>query len=394
MPKSFDKILNGVRRSLKGQTNPRTKKPYTDSEIYAIAVAQYKKKYGRAPSREDTLNLLKEIDPKFTILEYSVPIEISEAGRDFIITGTAIDATVSRNNIRYLPEELQKATHSLKGRPILDTHKQDSVKNILGTVSDAWYEKDTKAIKFKGKIMDRDIRNMISDGRVSRVSIGARVQDLEEEEDSDIRTPKGLEFMELSLVPIEGVPNATISQALFEKFNFLEEVERLHGEMVMEDKKIDKMELEKIEKLIDKLETFENYLKEQEKEKSAEEEKKEETPSEAEEAFKKENEELKSKLAEFEKAKKDALVQEVLDVEKKVGIEDTKEELEKLSKETLQVLLEKVKGLKVEEAEEEEKEEPKAEVETEKTEEKTDLIIEKNRDGASIWRMPKNPKER
>lgn len=41
MPKKFDEILAGVKRSSKGKTNPRTKKPYTESELYAIAQAQY-----------------------------------------------------------------------------------------------------------------------------------------------------------------------------------------------------------------------------------------------------------------------------------------------------------------------------------------------------------------
>lgn len=41
MPQKFDDILEGVKRNLKGKTNPRTKKPYTESEVYAIAQAQY-----------------------------------------------------------------------------------------------------------------------------------------------------------------------------------------------------------------------------------------------------------------------------------------------------------------------------------------------------------------
>ena len=41
MPKKFDEILAGVKRSSKGKTNPRTKKSFTESELYAIAQAQY-----------------------------------------------------------------------------------------------------------------------------------------------------------------------------------------------------------------------------------------------------------------------------------------------------------------------------------------------------------------
>jgi len=43
MPKKLDEIHDAVKRNLKGKINPRTKKLYTESEIWAIAQAQYKK---------------------------------------------------------------------------------------------------------------------------------------------------------------------------------------------------------------------------------------------------------------------------------------------------------------------------------------------------------------
>ncbi len=43
MPKRLDEIHDAVVRNLKGKTNPRTKKPYTESEMWAIARAQYNK---------------------------------------------------------------------------------------------------------------------------------------------------------------------------------------------------------------------------------------------------------------------------------------------------------------------------------------------------------------
>ena len=52
MPKSFDKILDGIKKKLSEKTNPRTGKKYTESDIYAIAVSTYKKKYGKTPRRE------------------------------------------------------------------------------------------------------------------------------------------------------------------------------------------------------------------------------------------------------------------------------------------------------------------------------------------------------
>ena len=44
MPEQLDKIHDAIKRKLKGKVNPRTKKPYTESEMWAIAQAQYKKK--------------------------------------------------------------------------------------------------------------------------------------------------------------------------------------------------------------------------------------------------------------------------------------------------------------------------------------------------------------
>jgi len=43
MPKKLDEIHDAVVRELKGKINPRTKKPYTEDEMWAIARAQYEK---------------------------------------------------------------------------------------------------------------------------------------------------------------------------------------------------------------------------------------------------------------------------------------------------------------------------------------------------------------
>jgi len=43
MPKKLDEIHDAVARNLRGKINPRTKKKYTEEEIWAIARAQYNK---------------------------------------------------------------------------------------------------------------------------------------------------------------------------------------------------------------------------------------------------------------------------------------------------------------------------------------------------------------
>lgn len=44
MPAELDRLQKEIWARLKGKTNPRTKKPYTESDAWAIATAQFKKK--------------------------------------------------------------------------------------------------------------------------------------------------------------------------------------------------------------------------------------------------------------------------------------------------------------------------------------------------------------
>lgn len=43
MPKGLENLKKKIWGGLKGKMNPRTKKPYTESEAWAIATAQWKK---------------------------------------------------------------------------------------------------------------------------------------------------------------------------------------------------------------------------------------------------------------------------------------------------------------------------------------------------------------
>ena len=58
MPAALDKLKKKIWARLKGKTNPRTKKPYTESESWAIATAQFKK--SRKMNKE-ILEILKEL---------------------------------------------------------------------------------------------------------------------------------------------------------------------------------------------------------------------------------------------------------------------------------------------------------------------------------------------
>lgn len=42
MPAGLDKLQKKIWEGFKGKINPRTKKPYTESDVWAIATAQFK----------------------------------------------------------------------------------------------------------------------------------------------------------------------------------------------------------------------------------------------------------------------------------------------------------------------------------------------------------------
>ena len=46
MPKIADKYFNEIWKSIKGKINPRTKKPYTESDAWAMAYSTHKKQKG------------------------------------------------------------------------------------------------------------------------------------------------------------------------------------------------------------------------------------------------------------------------------------------------------------------------------------------------------------
>jgi len=146
---------------------------------------------------------------------YSIPIE--EKGvfnSDFIIAGTAINATITSNNHKFLPEVLQQSANSLIGVPLLVDH-ENKVENIKGRVVYAGYDNVGQKIPFKAKVMDPKIQEMIKDGRLNSVSVGATVnpKDIEEGEDGCI-IPHNITFKELSLVAVPADHNATFQVAM------------------------------------------------------------------------------------------------------------------------------------------------------------------------------------
>ena len=140
-------------------------------------------------------------------LNYNVPIvESAQINGDFLIQGIAINSTTTGNNHKFLAEELEPAAVTLKGVPLLVDHN-NSVDSIKGRVVEGMFDQLNKNIKFEAKVVDQKIREMINDGRLNSVSVGAAVKDIEEGEDGTL-IPRGIQFKELILI-VTGKQNLT-----------------------------------------------------------------------------------------------------------------------------------------------------------------------------------------
>lgn len=220
--------------------------------------------------------------------------EIDGERKTFIV-GNAVEVGVSRNKVQYTPEELKVAAQSLIGKPLLLNHGDTDVRNIVGKVTHAIFENN--GVPFRAE-MDSDehtILNKLRKGLINSVSIGADYESIDVDADG-IKHPKGLEFLELSLVPIPGIANATISQVIQEKF----EAKKLEDEK-MEEEKL-KQEIEdlkkKDEELTAKNDELLSQVKEDEEEKPDKEEDESSEPEKPEESA---VAKLTEKLAELEK---------------------------------------------------------------------------------------------
>ena len=152
---------------------------------------------------------------KDLILEYFVPIESSaEIDGDFTINGIAINETTTSNGHKFLGEELRMSANSLIGVPLLKDHN-NSVDSIVGKVKTAHFSEESRNIPFKAVVKDQKIKELIKDGLLNTVSVGAHVNpaDIEQSENGDI-IPHNITFKELSVVAIPADGGATFSVAL------------------------------------------------------------------------------------------------------------------------------------------------------------------------------------
>ena len=232
IPEEFDKMRLAIKKSLLDQG---MKEEEAESRSYAIAVDKWKKSHGgKPPAREELIkNMLIEFYAPITIQEVQKldGQPVNEAPMDFMISGMAVDESISFNGIKYLGEELELSAPSLAGKPLLKDH-ENKVDNIMGRVKEAMYSKEKKGVIFSGIVKDKKMQEMISDGRVKHVSIGAVVKTLEKdktEEKADILIARGITFKELSFVAVQGVENASFQHSfdasLKEKLDLIKKIE-------------------------------------------------------------------------------------------------------------------------------------------------------------------------
>ncbi len=284
------------------------------------------------------------------LLEFFVPIEERFSdGEDFIIRGVAINETTTLNNVKYVAEELIKAAPTFRNVPILCDHINE-VRNIVGrTTEKVDFNPNFNRIEFEGKIMDKDIIEMIKDERIGSVSIVAKVEDLTEEEDGSMKAI-GIHGLELSLVAVPGDNQANLAQAMQQ------------GLVLKEKAKLDKLNTENGN--------------------MAEDEKKTEEPKESTEETTEETEAEEPK----EEPKEEPAKENVQNINVKVDTAELSSMKKQISE--LKELLIKKKKVN-EDAEEESEDETKGEVSSEKEEvlNKLDsMIFEKSRTGYALSR--------
>lgn len=165
---------------------------------------------------------------------YQVPITESknEDNKDFVIEGTAINATTTSNNHKFIDEELQSSAHTLSDVPLLKDHRNE-VDYIMGRVIKSGY--GDKKVTFRAKVIDKNAQEMIKDGRLNSVSVGAMVESFDIDEDDDSYVAKGITFKELSLVAVGADEGATFGVALSEACKLTTDIKKKE-EMSMTDK--------------------------------------------------------------------------------------------------------------------------------------------------------------
>lgn len=166
------------------------------------------------------------------------------------IKGIAINSTTTRNNVKYEENELRNSARTLEGKPLLKDHN-NSVDSIVGRVTKSYFDEINSAVGFEADILDEKVAEKVSNGLISAVSVGATVMELEENKKEKVMIPRGINFVELSLVAIPADPNASLiaqdfTAVLCEKFrNKADELEELNNQIKVLKEEVRKLKTRK-----------------------------------------------------------------------------------------------------------------------------------------------------
>ena len=193
----------------------------------------------KAVTKSENLDMSSERD--WRLLQYNIPINQSQLqGNDFLIQGTAINSTLTRNGVEFINEELRQGTNSLKNKPLLKDH-DNSVDSIVGrTTENVFFNESSQSIIFEAKVIDKSIQEKIKEGLINSVSVGAMVEDLKWDEEKGHYIAFGIDFVELSLVAVPADPNAGFSYAVQAAFDLKQaktQVKENKNKKMVEEKK-------------------------------------------------------------------------------------------------------------------------------------------------------------
>jgi HK97 family phage prohead protease len=201
--------------------------PFSGYENFAACVADQKSKGKSDESAKKICGALqaKTESMENVKLKWTEKFNVQEQGEETLtesqgknkwikIGGTAVEAVTSKNNRKYLAEELAK--QDIKGIKIFLNHHSEDAMNAVGVIES--YGFDGTKLKYEGKVRNtsknQDVVEMVKDGLINNVSIGA-TGDLKRvvENNQEIYEVRNLKIEELSLVGIGGVPGAGIDFA-------------------------------------------------------------------------------------------------------------------------------------------------------------------------------------
>lgn len=187
-----------------------------------------KKICGSLQAKEESIHKKLMWTERFDVKEVGIDA-ITEAGKSdkwIKIGGTAVEAVTSKNNRKYLAEELAK--QDIKGIKVFLNHHSEDARNAVGLIESQGF--DGTKLKYEARIRNTmtnpDVVEMVKDGLINNVSIGA-TGDLKRisENGNEVFEVRNLVVEELSLVGIAGVPGAGIdfATAVTESFDLKNE---------------------------------------------------------------------------------------------------------------------------------------------------------------------------